>query len=605
MPWVPNNKKRSDGVTGPVDASDVTYTPVDESNWGGADPGNVDDALDDLAECCTTNSDIIDQLVPPNAPSLDDIEEELGSNGVAGNLSFGSANAIAGYQNHPTYDVDDLMPNTGDELGIYGSDTVIVATLNDDVAAEANGAYPADAFSPGNEGTLQLLIDVAGVETVIHSVDLSTFGSGLSQNGNGSGFSLSASTPVEFPNGSTFPSRQYRTGLIVVASTENQDGYNKVLVKHITSDGTNTTNAIEWIVDNVDTATSFNTGTFSSLNTSGSKHLSGVEYHTSISATYNITISNAYRNTYSDSGSAITHPTNDNCSISSSAIPILQPDDESDTIVLAKTCTLDQTRVIRNVVGQSSQYGFRVSTRVDRTVQTDSTSANASDYEFCFDNASANSTDLDHTFNDEAYRIPSNANFNNDLSSTWDETISLVSATAGYSDGIQTINGGLDYPEENFGTIADGPAGNPDYSSASGSRTYYGYFTNSTATGNFRLTVQGTATLIAETTSFTNGTNQVKISLKWPNYDSGSSDSGTGTGWLDVTQAFIQGNWADGDGCYSASLGNDQTIPTTNLGVTIGTRSSADSYDKVYYRITVPQGWTGEITRVAITWNAS
>ena len=36
---------------GTVDAADVTYTPIDTSDWdGGTDPGNADDALDQLAE---------------------------------------------------------------------------------------------------------------------------------------------------------------------------------------------------------------------------------------------------------------------------------------------------------------------------------------------------------------------------------------------------------------------------------------------------------------------------------------------------------------------------------------------------------------------------
>jgi hypothetical protein len=37
------------GGSSTVDAADVTYTPVDNDDYGGADPGNVDDALDDLA----------------------------------------------------------------------------------------------------------------------------------------------------------------------------------------------------------------------------------------------------------------------------------------------------------------------------------------------------------------------------------------------------------------------------------------------------------------------------------------------------------------------------------------------------------------------------
>ena len=119
------------------------------------------------------------------------------------------------------------------------------------------------------------------------------------------------------------------------------------------------------------------------------------------------------------------------------------------------------------------------------------------------------------------------------------------------------------------------------------------------------MTISGSATLVT-VASFSGG-NHVAIEIKLPgtNPDPFDYTAGTATGWLDVIKPFQTATWTDGSGCYSASLGNDTTIPTTDLGLTVGTKSTASTGDRIYFRIRAGASWTGYLTGISIEWNAS
>jgi len=584
---MPNVPKRISN-TGTGDAADVTYTPIDNTDWDGdVDPGNVDDALDELAERTDTTEGILNELLPAAAPDLGDITTAI--TGVSARLSFGptASSNPAGYIEHPTLDVGDLFNTSSPNKGVIDDSTDISGTINESVVADASNSYPENAFGPGDEGTLTVLVN----SVAKHSVDLSSFGSGVSQNGNGSGFNLSASTPVDFPSGSPFSSRQYRTGTWNIDSSDLALGYNEINLTHTTT-GTVATNSFYYIVDDDSTATTILSVQMKGLVTTGSKSLSGIEYNTGATATMNCSIGNAYRKTYSD-GNAISYPDPSQCTVSSVSYPDPGASGYTNSEIISQSVLLNATRII---AGISTYDGFRARVRATRPLLATITSSYTEAFELLVDSQSSTGTDLSNDFNDELGRLLSNDDFDTDLSSTWDETISLVSATSGYDDGLQTINGGLSYPSLNFSTISDAPAGNPDYSSASGDRFYYGLFTDGTGSANFRLTLQGSGVqVIPEATGFTTAA-QIKISIKLPEGDV------SGTGWLDITQAFVEGDFSDGDGCYAASFGSDQTINTTNWGLSVGTRNTSLSFDKVYYRITAPDTFTGELTEISIEW---
>jgi hypothetical protein len=318
----------------------------------------------------------------------------------------------------------------------------------------------------------------------------------------------------------------------------------------------------------------------------GSKDLSGVEYHTSGTAQYDITIQNAQRNTYR-TGSPVTFSETNVAAMANEALLATSGDEAQDHVITNKTATINATRILNGSI--------TVSTNVLRTVQSSPGSAGQSIAGILMDNASATSTDLLTGFDDENRRIAGDEDFATDLGATWDSTLSLVGGDGGHNDGLQVYNSQLIYPVTNFSAITNGPAGNVDYSSATGTRHFYGYFSNGTGAANFRLTIQGSATLIAEASALGTGNGNIKMSLRAPSE----------TGWLDVMLAFIEGNFNDGDGCYTSSLGSDQTIPTTNLGCTIGTKSTSNSFDKLYFRLTVGAGWTGNLTATSIIWGAT
>ena len=572
---------------------------------GWTEDTEIADALDDLNE-------LMASLAPPSAPDFGEYDMSCSdTGGVAGKLSFGSSNAIAGYTNVGTeaggaaLDINETFVESGQRKGIFNATTTINGVLAEDAPAHSY-SYPANAFGDGDSGTLYLKMNGSSV----HSVDLSSFGSGNSLNVNGSGFNLSAATPVKFEDGTPLDLFQYRTGTWTVDPDDQRNGWNYVQVVHTVDGVDREGNFFEWVVDNTNSDTTYASDSISSLSTGSTKHLSGVEYHTgtsSVTATYAITASNCYKNTYNSASNAVNHPTDLNCSISDTAIPNMS--DETDTIAVSKTCTINTTRVIQGVVGVSGNYGFGVSTKIERIFGgNEVTSSTTSNYSLCYDNASSSSTALYTSFDDENYRLQGDTNdFNTDLSSDWDESVSITTGTSGYTDGLQILNGQLVYPSIDFSSITNGPAGNVDYSSASGTRYCFGYFTNGTGASNFRLSVVGSATLIAESASLGTSNNNIKMSLRLP----------TQTGWLDVYTAFTEGQFGstsenyDGydsvnnPGCYSSSLGNDRTISTTNLGITFGTKTTSNSYDKIYYRFTVGSGWTGDLDYTLITWGAT
>ncbi len=526
-------------------------------------------------------NNILNSLTPPAAPALDNVSATSAS-GPAGKNTWNSAQPISGYINLPADGLDTTFSASGDENGVVASGAAsFVGILNDDVTAHSF-AFPDNSFGEADKGTLQLL--VAG--NVIHSEDLSTFVSGATTNANGSGFTLSAAVSVQFESGDPFESRKFRTGTWTVVVADQPNGYNSIQVKHVVVTGTIQTNTLGWLVDDNTTATSYTAENLDTLNMTGSKNLSGVNYHTGGTAQYDITIQNAQRNTYR-TGTPISFSETSLANIANKSLAATAGNEGQNTAITNESVTINTTRILDGSIA--------VSTNVLRTVQSSPGSLGDSIAGILMDNASSTSTDLLTGFDDENRRISSDENFATDLGATWDSTQSLVGADAGHNDGLQVFNSQLIYPVTNFSTITNGPGGNPNYSSAGGTRFFYGFFFNDSGTANFRLTVQGSATLIAEAATLGTNNNNVRISLRAPSE----------TGWLDVTLAFIEGNFNDGDGCFSASLGNDQTIPTTNLGCTIGTKSTANSFDKMYFRLTVGAGWTGNLTSISIVWGAS
>jgi len=437
--------------------------------------------------------------------------------------------------------------------------------------------------------------------TEIHTVDLTSAGAGADVNANGSGFNLSAATAVQFESGDDFDTFKYRTGTWTVDPADQRNGWNYVQVTH--TEGSVSTNFYEWVVDADTTSTTFSGLSISGLSMSGSEHLSGVEYHTGGTATFNATIDNHHRNTYSSSGSAITFPTTTNCSVSNTSVNSIDaPNWEAKSQTLAETITVDSGRLL--------DADIAVSTRVDRTVQTDSTSTTTNgSYELLVDtniSGASGETDTADSFNAEGYRLQSDLDLtdttyasgagNGPASYTWASTESLVGADAGHNDGLLSYNGALRYPTQgansgNFSTVTNGPAGNPNYSSASGDRVYLRYFYVGSGKQNFTFNVTKSSTTFVSVATGPSS-NNVTMEILAPNT---TQNSGSTIEFKDAVTAYTDD---DSIGCYAATYGS--TIPT-DWGITLGTRSTATSGSVIVCRITTSSAWTGNISAISVT----
>ncbi len=544
-------------------------------------------------------NEVLKALAPSPAPNLSNVTSS--TNGAAGKLSFDATHVIAGLTVHPSQLINSSYSTSGAVRGIINASTNVTATLANNIAPSyANSRpYPNHAFGDGDKGNLVLELN----GTVVHTTDLSTFASGNSFNAQGSGFNLTSVDSVKFDNGNVLDLFKYRTGSVIINSASMRPGYNTVRVRHEYATGLyRDTGSIAWIVDNDTTATSFNTPVLNQLALTGTKYLSGVKYHTGGSAKYSVTISNAYKYTYSASASAIAF-NGTNCSASAMSLPDMV--NYTDIVVVTdRAVTISATRLYNQ--------SFSLTSSVLRSVQATQTSTSVLIDNILLDNVSDDSTSANETFNGEAYRIHSSVVLTNTSYGaggagasgyTWDSTQNLVSGDANHNTGLLVSAGELTYPKVtshapgvvngNFGAVVNGYAGNPDYSVATGNRTYLRYFYTSAAKSNFRLNVTATNTTFVSVATGASG-NNLTLEILAPNT---TVNSGGSVVWKDAVTSH-SGNDAD-VGCYAATFGNSRP---TNWGLTLGTKNTSTSGGVVVVRVTAGAGWTGKVSSIALTW---
>lgn len=561
-----------------------------------------------IADAEQSVNEVLAALAPSPAPVYS--AYNISQTGVNGKLSYGSSNPLAGVTSvtgigttapvSTAVDTDGSFTASGMRKGIFGTSTTSwTGTLNSQVTAGAgtpSNAYPQYSFLCDNgQGNLYIYVNDDVVPK--HTLDLSTFSSGNSLNANGTGFSnVSALTSELFPNGTQFTLFKYRTANLVINTNDCRDGWNWVRVTQIVGASTRPTINYygDFVRDANTTATTFSSESMSSFAGSGSKYLSGIQYYTGGSATYTVTISNLYKNTYYSSSDALAYG-NNSTPLQSVANESLgnSGGNTSLTVVPSKTVNITTSGIRLNPTAGST---ITLKTTAKRTVQSTATSTGASVTNILVDNVSASSTITVEDFNDETYRLPSNSDFDAQATGTtgsWTSSNSIKDAgSAGYNDGLQVYNSTLVIPSINFSTITNGPS-NLDYSTGvSGTRTYYRFFTMATARSNFTITVSGTATPRAYSYSMTNGTNDMKIAIKLPN------SGGEGTGWMDPTALFATAAWTDGSGCLNSGTFSMNSA----MSITVGTKSTGSPTvnGKVFLRITVPQGWTGSLTTISL-----
>ena len=597
----------------------VTSTPTDGTFTDGVfqwtNATKIIDAFDDLNE-------LLSFLIPPKGPALTDYSGVKAGTLANGKLSFDTSNPIfaASYIGANTapvnpISVDGTWTASGKRIGIAPITGDITGVLNDQVVVHPGAptpAYAADTFGDADQGDLRIYVNGVLSDTL----DL-TSSPGIidtTASGTSSGFTVSAKTPSYFPTGGGFTPFQNRTGTWRVTDDDPNlvQGYNYAHVVHISGSFTRTLARFEWIIDDNTTATSITGFNLFGLVTTGSKKLSGIDYHTGGTALYDVNLDNMYRNTYYTGADAITHTGNSNSyglllTAPQQALGPCAGNEALQVNIVNKLATITSSgiRIINNSIS--------LNTVAKRTVQGTVTSPSDSINNILLDNVAATSTLLVEDFNDEAYRLNANSSYNlvadiTNPANTWDSIQSVKDGSAGHTTGLQTIDGKLIYPGLNVSypsdfrtsNIIEGSAFNDGgiggtarlYSGLTGNRTYYRYFRQvSPTTANFILKIDGTGgTFVSDATALTG--NNVHVHIKGP----------TETGWMDAYKDFVTGSFADGDGARNATLGAGRALGV-NWGLTIGTKNTANTSGYMLIRITVGPAFTGNFDK--ITWTYS
>ena len=606
-PQGPQGIQGVQGPEGPVgDACDIDIgTPADgywsDGLFSWTDTTVVCDALDGINE-------VLGSLAPPPAPDLDDVDVDTG--GVTGDLSFDSTFTIGGYTavtgigSRPSAAVDTSFANSGDRVGIIDSISDVSGTLNEDVAADTGSptaAYPANAFGDADQGSL--ILEINGVEE--HTVDLTTHAGGSDVNANGSGFTtLIVATPVKFTSGTDFDQFKYRTGTWHVDRLDMNNGWNYVRVIHRTTSDL-VTNYIDWVVDADGTANAYSSDVLDNLSMTGhaNAELSGVAYHISGDADYDVTIDNAQRNTYIAGSNGVTF-TETRCSVPNQSYSNTGGDE-------AQTNTYTNLTVTVSTSSRILDSTITVRATAQRTVQAEGNSTTRTISGILLDpfiTGASGQDDNDEPLVAEGYRLMSDLDItdttyasgsgNGPAASTWVSSTSIVESggTTGYDDGLLVYNGRLYYPTQgansgDFGGITNGPAGNPDYSGETNERVYLRYFYDGTNRQNFLFNFSVSGTSFVSVADGASG-NNVTAEILAPNT---TQNGGATIEWKDMFTAHTDN---DSIGAYSASVGS--TIPTS-WGVTLGTRSTSTSGNAIVVRITAAAAWSGYIESIALS----
>lgn len=552
---------------------------------------------------------ILKALSPGPAPTLSSLS--MNQSGVAGKLSFGASNVIAGYSavttaaGNTAADINDLYAVTASRKGLFAGSTAMTGTIASSVVAKGLN-YPAASFGPGDQGTLELVVN----GLVVRSVDLSSFASGNTLNANGSGFNLTGATSVQFADSTPLPLFKYRTGTYTVSATDQNKGFNVLYVNHHYNGSDHISSKFEWVNDPDTTAITATGGSLHSLVMSGAKKLSGVTYHTAGTAKYNVTVNNLRRDVYSSASNAIQFP-GTNCTSTALSLGNIADETDSDVIVDQPVTVTSNGRLLNASIGVGVTTLHPLKTGLTNT-QVSSIAG------LLLDGVNTANTSILESFCAEDYRLVSTAvaGTNNyasqsDVSSVgnlWDSAVSLATSAAvpGYSDGLLVYNGGVRYLTQGInsgdfrnttegGSILNGPAGNPSYAGTTGTRTYYRRFKNNTGLtkANFALNFAGTGTFVSVATGVS-GQN-ITAEMKFP-----AGSISTATGFLDMYADFATAAWADGNGCRNATAGAGRATGTA-WGCTVGTKSIAAN-EYILVRITAPATWTGSITSISLTW---
>ena len=561
-------------------------------------------------------NEVLKILAPSPSPALSRINS-TGTTGTTVKLSFGASNAVSGYTRSNTQagfialDVTGTYQNTTSgnnfRLGAYKNDKDITGILNFDVTLNSQNdyvAYSADSFGNAETGSLKLEVNGA----VIHTVNLSSFaGSGNPPNGTAnslttnSGFTnISVSASSFDGNNSEWHIFKHRTANYRIDTDAMIPGWNYARVIH-TIGGTNyNTNYIEWVNDPSGAVNDLSAadGRIENIVLVGSKYLSGVQYNTDANAKYKVNLNNMYRNVYAASGTPVSFTVSNSTTPSAQAVPDINTGGgDTHTKIIRVTASLDcnQTSLVSGAMTANVTATHPFKTTLSNAGAT--TTGNG----FLIDNRTLSSTNILERFHDETFRITAgNYTTQNSITASaaqWNSQHHMTGGgAAGHTDGLIFFNQRLYSPIDsdlpnagNFSNLLNVESGQPNYAGVTGTRNFYRILSNSLGSQLFNLKLDSTKNSTTyNATTLT--TNNVHFAIKIPGK----------TGWMDISQNFVYGQVADGNGALIGGAGNDVDSGDNTHHITFGTASVANGENMVL-RIQADESWAGYLSQLSFT----
>lgn len=581
------------------EAEDGTYTDGLFSDFLASTP--IGTAIDKFNE-------ILKIIVPGPAPAVDRIDY-TNTSGVETKLSFETeiqaptgyvdVGSTGSFTSPPGIDDQYTVTTSGEDfrLGVYDGTQEITGVINFNVTEQLKTNevnYSTDAFGNAESGSLNLYLN----ETLLRTLDLSGFagsgnpntGSASDLNSNGSGFfDISVSASATDQNGSAYDIFQHRTAKYVIDPTDQNKGWNYAKIEHVYGSTTYITNFVQWFNDTDASSQAMSVSsprvTFTG---NGSKHLSGVEYFRSASLEYNADVNNFYKYTY-PTGSVLTFNTGSNLGNinPSGAAPTDGTDLYNKVFQITGSANTNDDIMLNDSTTLSINLSHPFKTNLS------STGSVTVDEILIYNQDAANSNTVEN-FELEDYRLGINGySSQSDVTNSdnsWDSTYEIGSGKSEFANGLLFYNSRLYSATQaansgDFGSLANGPAGNPDYSGITGTQTFYRKLQNTTVSPVYDLKIISTKNTKINTDSLLDNDN-VKFSIKIPGV----------TGWMVISDNFTYGNISDNDGALINGASDNSNTGINDTGnsdhcITFGTASiPAGQYAVI--KIEANAGWT-------------
>jgi hypothetical protein len=565
-------------------------------------------------------NEVLKILAPSPAPALSRINYGDVPNGVSAKLSFDSTNIITGYTASATAAGFSAVTrnnayaaNTSGNnfrLGVYNGSQEITGTLNFTTGPSVtndNLAYASGAFGNAETGSLNLELN----GTIIHTVVLTgAVGAGNPATGsatsltNGSGFThLSVTASSIDGNGADWYIFKHRTAKYKIEANDQKVGWNYLRTIHTIGSTNNATNYIEWINDPDGPLANLSASLprIDEVSLTGTKYVSGVKYNTDLTAKYKVDLINMYKNVYPSTDDTITFNETNCDNITAQTVGAISTN-ENQIVKITASVNNNQNLLLNGTIGVSVNATHPLKTNL-------STTGSATITGMLIDNdSSGGNLNLVETFIDEDFRIKS-ASYGSqaDLTgSAWNsQTIMTGSNVDGHQDGMILYNRRLYNPRDadipnagNFSTLTNVSAGQPNYSTITGIRTFYRKIQNDSgaAIRDMKITSQKTGFKFMEDTQAFDD-NDSHFYVKIPG----------ATGWMNIRESFVFGSTGDGDGALIAGASDNSSVTGAGNSVnciSFGTQSVADD-DYIVMKIEANYEMAGYVSQLNFQLGAS